>query len=280
MEIIRSIEKMQSRAIQLRTQNKTVALVPTMGYLHSGHTSLMRIARERADTTVVSIFVNPTQFGPGEDLDTYPRDFERDVDICEKENMDILFYPRADEMYATDYSVYIHEETLAADLCGTTRPNHFRGVCTIVAKLFNIVQPTLSVFGQKDFQQLRVLQQMTRDLNFPVEIIAAPIVREIDGLAISSRNKYLTKEERQQALCLRVALDTAVQLFTDAERNARTIKTAMRKVIAQYPLAKVDYLEIVDAITLQPADRIESPCLAALAIFFGKTRLIDNTILV
>ncbi len=279
MKIIRSIEKMQSLSLQLRIQNKTVGLVPTMGYLHSGHTSLMRIADMYADKTVVSIFVNPTQFGPGEDLKTYPRDFERDADICEKENVDILFYPRTDEIYAPDYSVYVHEEVLSPMLCGKSRPDHFRGVCTIVAKLFNIVQPTFSVFGQKDFQQLRILQRMTRDLNFPVEIVSAPIVREIDGLAISSRNKYLNEEERKQALCLREALNTAEQLYMRAEKDANIVKKAMGQVIAQYPLAKVDYIEIMNTDTLQPVKHIKSSCLVALAVFVGKTRLIDNTIL-
>lgn len=278
MEIIRSVSEMQRRALALKSAGENIGFVPTMGYLHRGHRSLMRIAHERSAPVVVSIFVNPTQFGANEDLDAYPRDFGRDEQICRAEGVDILFYPADDEMYRGDSSVFVVEERLAQGLCGRSRPDHFRGVCTVVAKLFNIVQPAIAVFGEKDYQQLCVLRRMTRDLNFPVEVVSGPIVREKDGLAISSRNKYLSQEERRQALCLRQALDAAEEVYAGGERDAAVLRDAVRREIDVAPLAKIDYIELVDAENLESVDRIRRPALLALAVYIGVTRLIDNTV--
>ncbi|MBU1694019.1 MAG: pantoate--beta-alanine ligase [Verrucomicrobia bacterium] len=279
MQIIRTPEEMQQTALALRREGRRMGFVPTMGFLHEGHLSLIRLARAHSDVVVVSIFVNPTQFGPNEDLDKYPRDFERDEVLCRREGTDILFYPAGGDIYLPGHSVYVVEEALSRGLCGATRPGHFRGVATIVAKLFNIVRPDVAVFGEKDGQQLRVIRRMVRDLNFPVEIVPGPTVREPDGLAMSSRNAYLSSEERRQALCLRRALDRAEQMVRDGERDAGTIRTAMQKVVAEAPAARVDYIEIVDDASLEPIRAIEHPALAAMAVFVGRTRLIDNTVL-
>ena len=279
MQIIRTPADMQSAARTLRRGGRRIGFVPTMGYLHEGHVSLVRLARARSDVVVVSIFVNPTQFGPNEDLAKYPRDFERDEALCREAGTDIVFYPEAQDIYLADHSVYVVEESLSRGLCGATRPGHFRGVATVVAKLFNLVLPDVAVFGEKDGQQLRVIRRMVRDLNFPVEIVAGPTVREPDGLAMSSRNKYLSPEERRQALCLRRALDRAGELVRAGERDAEEIEEAMRQVVAEAPLARVDYVEIVDDATLEPVRVLERPVMAALAVFMGKTRLIDNTVL-
>ncbi len=270
---------MQARSLALRREGRRIGFVPTMGYLHDGHMALVRLARARSDIVVVSIFVNPTQFGPQEDLAKYPRDFERDEALCREAGTDIVFYPEAKDIYLTGHSVYVVEESLSRGLCGATRPGHFRGVATVVAKLFNIVLPDVAVFGEKDGQQLRVIRRMVRDLNFPVEIVAGPTVREPDGLAMSSRNKYLGPEERRQALCLRRALDRAEALTRDGVRETGSIRAAMQQVIAEAPLARVDYIEIVDDATLEPVKTVARPAMAALAVFVGKTRLIDNTVL-
>jgi len=279
MQIIRSTTEMQDASAQLRRDGKRIGFVPTMGCLHEGHLSLVRIAREQSDLVVVSIFVNPTQFGPNEDLEAYPRDFGRDEELCRDEGVDIIFYPSADEMYSRDASVVVGEDKLSLGLCGAARPGHFQGVLTVVAKLFNIVLPDVAVFGQKDAQQLRVIQQMTRDLNFPVEIVPGPIVREPDGLAMSSRNSYLLPEERDDALCLRRALDLAEKTYADGERDASALKQAMLDLLSGVQRAEVDYVEIVDWDTLQPVEQLEGPALVALAVKVGKPRLIDNTIL-
>ncbi|NCC50175.1 MAG: pantoate--beta-alanine ligase [Spartobacteria bacterium] len=279
MDIIRTPADMQRAARDLRRAGKTIGFVPTMGFLHEGHLSLVRIARERADVVVVSIFVNPTQFGPNEDLDAYPRDFARDEALCRGEGVDLLFYPDAADMYPANASVYVGEDRLSKVLCGASRPGHFRGVLTVVAKLFNLALPDVAVFGQKDAQQLRVIQQMVDDLNFPVEIIAGPIVREADGLAMSSRNTYLTASDRRDALCLRRALDLAEQLYADGERKTHVIRQAMDESIRQAPTAQVDYIELMDWRTLMPVETIEGPTLVALAVKVGKPRLIDNTII-
>jgi len=279
MKIIRAPSEMQWAARELRRQGRRIGFVPTMGYLHAGHASLMRLARRQADTVVVSIFVNPTQFGPNEDFTRYPRDFERDEAICRQEGVDVIFYPAAPEIYLADHSVYVVEEKLSRGLCGASRPAHFRGVATVVAKLFNLVLPDCCVLGEKDAQQLRVLRRMVRDLNFPVEIIPGPTVREPDGLALSSRNVYLSVEERRQALCLRRALDAAEQLYAAGERRAANIRQAMQERIAAAPLARTDYIEIVDDESLEPVADITRPARVALAVFLGKTRLIDNTVL-
>lgn len=279
MQIIRTPAEMQETALKLRAQGRRIGFVPTMGYLHDGHSSLMRLARQHADILVVSIFVNPTQFGPSEDFSKYPRDFGRDEELCRREKTDFIFYPSVADMYPSGSSVAVIEEKLSRGLCGATRPGHFRGVCTVVAKLFNIVQPDVAVFGEKDGQQLRVIERMIRDLNFPVRIIRGPTLREPDKLAMSSRNSYLSADEREQALCLRRALDRAEELYRQGERKAERIVAAMGTVIGQSPAARIDYVVVVDDSTLEPVQAIERPCMVALAVFVGKTRLIDNTVL-
>lgn len=250
-----------------------------MGYLHAGHRSLIEIARSRADVVVVSIFVNPIQFGPNEDFGRYPRDFTRDEKICAEAGADAVFYPDPGSMYAPDHSVYVDETRLGNGLCGASRPGHFRGVTTVVAKLFNLVQPDFAVFGEKDAQQLRVIRRMVRDLAFPVEIVAGPTVRETDGLAMSSRNAMLKPDERQQAPCLRRALEEAVRLNKAGERRAAHVKAAMLAIIACAPLAVVDYIAIVDDDSMEPVEVIDGRTLIALAVRFPSARLIDNVVL-
>lgn len=254
-------------------------LVPTMGALHRGHGELIRIAREAAGKggeVAVSIFVNPLQFGPGGDYEKYPRPETDDDEFCREAGVDILFRPAVDEMYAADFSMSVEENALSNTLCGRSRPGHFRGVCAVVAKLFHILSPQAAVFGEKDFQQLAIIRRMVRDLNFPIEIIGAPTVREADGLASSSRNQYLNETERQQAPVLRRALQEALMLTTQGERSAALVLDVARKIIATAPLARVDYLELVDAENLQPISIVGPNSLVALAVFFGQTRLIDN----
>lgn len=279
MKVIESVADMQQEALALKRAGKRIGFVPTMGYLHEGHLSLIRLAHENADVVVVSVFVNPTQFGPKEDFGKYPRDIERDKQLCRQERTDIFFAPPAAEMYAADHSVYINDEKLAAGLCGASRPGHFRGVDTVVAKLFNIVQPDVAVFGEKDAQQLRIIRRLVRDLNFPVEIIPGPTAREPDGLAMSSRNVLLKPEERDDALCLRRSLQLAEELYAKGERDAGVIRAAMKKVIDAAKTATVDYIEIVDDATLEPLKKIVGPALVAVAVKFSVTRLIDNTVL-
>lgn len=280
MKIINSILEMQRVADKLRRLGRSIGLVPTMGYLHEGHLSLARIARGESNVVVVSIFVNPTQFAPNEDLDAYPRDLERDESLCRDEGVDIVFYPKVEEMYQPGNSVCVTEDRLSLGLCGCSRPSHFQGVCTVVAKLFNIVQPDVAVFGKKDYQQLRVLEQMTKDLNFPVKIISGPIMREEDGLAMSSRNGYLSSEERAQAPDINQALQRAQDMYAEGERDAQKIQRAIVTLIEQIPMAKIDYVEIVDERTLEPlAGRILTRTLVAVAVYLGKTRLIDNVVL-
>ena len=256
-----------------------IGLVPTMGFLHEGHLSLMRLARSQCDELVASIFVNPTQFGPSEDLDAYPRDFARDELLCEQAGVDLLFYPESATMYAADASVWVNEELLSDGLCGASRPDHFRGVCTVVAKLFNLVQPNLAVFGEKDAQQLRIIERMVRDLDFPVEIVRGPIVRESDGLAMSSRNKYLSGSQRKEALCLRRSLDKAEKLFREGQRSVAVLRQVMVDSIASVPGAELDYVEVVDDGSLAEVRTIKDDALLALAVKFGAVRLIDNTVL-
>ena len=280
MTILQTAREMQQTALALRAQGKRIGFVPTMGNLHEGHLSLLRIARQHADVVVVSIFVNPTQFGPNEDFAAYPRTFEADRALCEQEHADIVFFPSVSEMYPGGASVSVTENSLSRTLCGASRPGHFDGVCTIVAKLFNVVLPHIAVLGEKDAQQLRVLRRMVRDLRFPVEILPGPTIREPDGLARSSRNQYLTPAQRLQAPCLRCALDEAERLVAQGERDPGKLVAAMRALIAQAPDAKIDYASIVDDETLQPLDGpIVRPALAALAVWIGKPRLIDNTTL-
>ncbi|MEA2068331.1 MAG: pantoate--beta-alanine ligase [Verrucomicrobiota bacterium] len=280
MEIIQLPDEMQRRALALKRDGLRIGFVPTMGFLHEGHLSLMRLARARCDVLVASVFVNPVQFGPNEDLDAYPRDFGRDEALCEQEGVDIVFYPGAGNMYATDASIWVDEESLSGVLCGSSRPGHFRGVCTVVAKLFNLVQPDVAVFGEKDAQQLRIVERMVRDLNFPVKIIRGPIVREADGLAMSSRNKYLSETQRVNALCLRQSLDFAMRQVGEGEQDVSNLRKAMVELIGRIPDAKIDYIEFVDDISLESVERVIAQTLVALAVEFGSTRLIDNDVLV
>jgi pantoate--beta-alanine ligase len=279
MQIIRQPSEMQASARAWKQAGRRIGFVPTMGYLHDGHRSLIERARARADVVVVSIFVNPIQFGPNEDLSRYPRDFARDEAVCRAAGADALFYPESTSMYAADHSVYVEETRLGSGLCGAARPGHFRGVTTVVAKLFNLVLPDCAVFGEKDAQQLRIIRRMVRDLAFPVEVVSGPTVREADGLAMSSRNALLKPEERAQAVCLRKALDEAERLYRSGERSARTVEISMRAVIARSALARVDYLELVDDETLEPVTRLDRPTLVALAVKFPSARLIDNLVL-
>lgn len=260
---------------------RPVALVPTMGALHAGHLALIAQARRvvgNQGLVVVSIFVNPLQFGPAEDLSRYPRPLRRDLALCRECGVDLVFYPGAAEMYAPGQSITVSETLLSAGLCGGSRPGHFSGVCTVVAKLFNLVRPTAAVFGRKDYQQLAIIRRMVRDLNFPVRIVPVETVREPDGLALSSRNMYLQPEERAQAPVLRRALLLAAEKVKAGERDAGRLRGAIAKEIAGSSLARVDYAEIVDEETLQSIRRIEKPALIALAVFFGRTRLIDNVV--
>lgn len=260
-----------------RKQGKQIGLVPTMGYLHEGHLSLVREALKTCDVVIVSIFVNPLQFGAGEDYEDYPRDLTRDCQLAEKEGVAAIFNPKVTEMYpAGGFFTYVEVEGLTEGLCGKSRPGHFRGVTTVVNKLFNIVQPDRAYFGQKDAQQAVVIQRMVQDLNLPVQIVVVPIVREPDGLAMSSRNVYLSPPERKAALVLNRSIKKAVQMIASGERNAQVLLKAMEIEIESEPLAKIDYIEIVGAKDLKPVEVLQGQVLIALAVYIGKTRLIDN----
>jgi pantoate--beta-alanine ligase len=276
--VLKTIHEMQTEADRLRSAGKRIGFVPTMGYLHDGHLSLIRVAKQHSDITVLSIFVNPTQFGPKEDFSRYPRDFQRDERLCRQEGVDILFYPSESEMYPDGYSTYVNVEGLTDRLCGASRPGHFRGVTTIVAKLFLAVKPHAAVFGQKDAQQAAVIRKMVFDLNFDLSIVVAPIIREPDGLAMSSRNVYLSAEERTDALALNQSLQKAEFMIRKGERKTGTILRAMEDLIRSKKHAKIDYVEIVDPDTLRPLETVESSAMIALAVFVGRTRLIDNLI--
>ena len=276
---------MQRLALQWRGKGKKIGFVPTMGYLHDGHMSLVREARQRVGKSglvVVSIYVNPTQFAPNEDLSKYPRDLARDSKMCRQEGVDVLFVPQDAEMYAGrsegQYSTYVVEENLTRFMEGASRPTHFRGVTTIVTKLFNMVLPTVSIFGAKDYQQAAIIQRMVKDLNFPLQVIVAPTRRESDGLAMSSRNKYLSSEERPQALALQQAIQTAQAKVKSAARAipVTSLRRQLEKQIAQNPAARVDYIEFFNPETLQPVTRVQTGTHMAMAVFMGKTRLIDN----
>jgi pantoate--beta-alanine ligase len=275
MKILSTVASVHSR----KHAGGRCVLVPTMGALHKGHLELIRVAREHAGRNgevAVSIFVNPLQFEPGSDFEKYPRPEKSDEDFCRDAGVDLLFRPLPSEMYAEDRSVYIEETSLSEALCGRSRPGHFRGVCTVVAKLFNILSPDAAVFGEKDFQQLAIIRRMVRDLNFKLDIISAPTVREEDGLAYSSRNQYLSVEERKQATILRRALLVGFDRTKAGEKSAKAMVDLVREMIAQAPLAQIDYVDLVDAETLQTCDMVEPNSLLALAVLFGKTRLIDN----
>lgn len=278
MQIIKSIEELRPMIRGWRREGLRVGLVPTMGYLHDGHKSLIVKAVSENDRVVVSDFVNPTQFGVGEDLASYPRDIERDAAICEEAGADLIFHPEPEEMYFADNCTFVDMDKLTKGLCGKTRPTHFRGVCTVVSKLFHIVTPDKAYFGQKDAQQLAVIRRMVRDLNFDIEIVGCPIVREADGLAMSSRNTYLSKEERIAALILHKSLMLGKGMAEQGERDAAKIKAAITQNIETEPLARVDYVEIVNPDTLEELEKIEGEALMATAVYIGKTRLIDNVI--
>ncbi len=270
---------MQAESNRIRQAGKTIGFVPTMGVLHEGHLSLIRIARKQSDVVVLSIYVNPTQFAPHEDLEKYPRDFERDEQLAEREGVDVIFYPSDKEMYPEGYHTYVHVEKLTETLCGRSRPDHFRGVTTICTKLFHAVNPHFAVFGQKDAQQAVVIRRMVKDLDLDIEIIVGPIVREKDGLALSSRNSYLSTEEREEALGLHQSLQIAEEMIQKGEKKSKTILTAMRNHLKGKKQIRMDYIEIVHPETLHPLEIIENNALIALAAFVGKTRLIDNTII-
>ena len=277
MQVTKTVEETRKQIKQWKKEGKTIGLVPTMGFLHEGHASLIRKCREQNDIVVVSDFVNPTQFGPNEDLEAYPRDFERDSKLCESLGADLIFAPSPEDMYH-DPHAFVSIDTLSETLCGKTRPIHFRGVQTVVLKLFHIVTPDRAYFGQKDAQQLAVIKRMVKDLNVDTEIIGCPIIREEDGLAKSSRNTYLSEDERQAALVLSRSLKIGKQLVEDGEKSAKAIKDAIIAEINKEPLAKIDYVDVVDFDTITPVDEIKGTTLVAIAVYIGKTRLIDNFI--
>lgn len=279
MDILTPIDAMQAWSLNRHRESLRISFVPTMGALHAGHRALIDIARREADRVVVSIFVNPTQFGPQEDLEKYPRTFAADEALCQAAGVDGLFYPPPTLMYAPDLSCFVVDETLTRGLCGPFRPGHFRGVLTVVAKLFNIVQPDVAIFGQKDYQQARLIQRMIRDLNFPVRMVIAPTVREPDGLALSSRNRYLSSAERRRALCVPETLGVGRSQYAAGIRSATELQAAMRNRLRQTPEAQLEYLEIVDGWTLQPVETTDDASVAAIALRLGTTRLIDNLIL-
>ncbi len=279
MRVVESVKEMQELSERLRREGKRIGFVPTMGYFHEGHLSLMRAARKLCDVLVVSIFVNPTQFGPGEDYERYPRDLERDLRLAQKEGVDVVFVPSEKEMYPEGYQTYVEVVELSKPLCGRSRPGHFRGVATVVLKLFNIVKPHLAVFGEKDYQQLKVIQRMVKDLNLEVEVVPHPTVREPDGLAMSSRNVYLSPEERNSALSLYKAIQLAKDLIRQGERDTEILKKKLEEFIDSFPHTRVDYVEFRDPETLEEKKRIDSPTLLALAVYVGSARLIDNAIL-
>ena len=279
MNIIKTVEEMIQAMRAEKARGRKIGFVPTMGFLHEGHLSLVRLAGAEADVTVVSIFVNPIQFGPKEDLKSYPRDFERDAALLKAEGTDYIFAPADGDMYPPSHRTFVEVADLQTRLCGRTRPGHFRGVCTVVLKLFEIVRPDLAVFGQKDAQQALILKRMVADLNVPVRMIIAPIVREPDGLAMSSRNTYLNAEERRAALVLSRCLAEARRLTAGGERRAVEVLAGMKAMIAAEPLARLDYVEAVDPETLTPVDELRPGTLIALAVYVGRTRLIDNIVI-
>ena len=278
MKIVETVKEVREQVKEWKKQGLTVGFVPTMGYLHEGHKSLMDAARKDNDKVVVSIFVNPMQFGPTEDLATYPRDLDHDAALCESAGVDLIFHPEPEEMYEKDFCSFVDMTGLTEGLCGKTRPIHFRGVCTVVNKFFNIVTPDRAYFGQKDGQQLAVIKRMVRDLNMDIEIIGCPIVREEDGLAKSSRNTYLSPEERKAALILSKTVALGKELAKTA-KDANKVVEAMKKNIETEPMAKIDYVEAVDALSMEPVEKLEGTCMLAMAVYIGKTRLIDNTLI-
>ncbi len=279
MKISGKIDEVRTQVKEWKKQGLSVALVPTMGYLHEGHKSLMERARKENDKVVVSIFVNPMQFGPNEDLESYPRDLDRDSKICEAAGVDLIFHPEVEEMYGPDFHAYVDMHTLPEKLCGASRPVHFRGVQTVVSKLFHIIPADRAYFGQKDAQQLAIIRRMVMDLNFDIEIIGCPIIREEDGLAKSSRNTYLSEEERKQAVILNQSLEAAMDVINAGEKDAAKVKQIIIDKLHTCPLAKIDYVEVVSFDTIQPIEKVEGAVLIAIAVYIGTTRLIDNRII-
>ena len=279
MKVVGTIKEVRELVKEWKKNGETVGFVPTMGYLHEGHGSLITKARENNDKVVVSIFVNPMQFGPTEDLDSYPRDLEKDSKFCESLGADLIFHPEPEEMYHDDFSSYVDMSVLTEELCGLSRPVQFRGVCTVVTKLFNIVQPDNAYFGQKDAQQLAIIKHMVQDLNMDINVVGCPIVREEDGLAKSSRNTYLSPEERKAALILSKTVKLAKELIDAGEKDADVVVAKMKENIETEPMAKIDYVKAVNGLTMQQQKEIKAPMLIAMAVYIGKTRLIDNMIL-
>ncbi|HOQ30401.1 MAG TPA: pantoate--beta-alanine ligase [Armatimonadota bacterium] len=279
MSVTERIEELRSLLAPARREGRSIGFVPTMGYLHAGHLTLMQRAREENDVVVASIFVNPLQFGPKEDYQRYPRDLARDAELAREAGVDFIFAPSVEEMYPQEMLAQVDVARITDRLEGAARPGHFRGVATVVAKLFNIVQPDRAYFGQKDYQQLLVIRRMVRDLSYPIEVVAVPTVREEDGLAMSSRNSYLNPQERQAATVLIRALRLGRERIESGERNAQRVRTAMQELIAQEPLARLEYLSIADPETLCEQETITAPAFLSLAVFIGKTRLIDNLLI-
>jgi len=278
MEIVQRILPMKESSKKARSEGKVIGFVPTMGAIHEGHLSLVQEAKKMSDVVVVSVFVNPAQFAPSEDLEKYPRDPTRDAELLSNENIDFLFMPKVEEMYPANYGTFVRVNELSEKLEGVTRPGHFEGVTTIVLKLFHIVEPHFAFFGQKDAQQLAIIRRMVKDLNMDVEIVRVPIVRESDGLAMSSRNVYLSPEERKAATVLYRALDHALARIEEGERKTKTILKEMKEIISTEPLARLDYLSATDLIDLKDLKTLKGKCLIAVAAYFGNTRLIDNII--
>ncbi len=278
MKVFETVKEVREAVGQLKSEGKSIGFVPTMGFLHEGHLSLVRESVQKTGAAVVSIFINPTQFGPGEDFKEYPRDLEHDLSLLENEGVGIVFRPDQEEMYPKGFRSYVEVHELQDKLCGRSRPGHFRGVCTVVLKLFQIVEPDIAFFGQKDAQQAVIIKRMVQDLNLNVAVEVLPIIREEDGLALSSRNSYLDIEERKAAVCLFKCLQKAEKMIRERERNSRRIIQAMERIIHSEPLARMDYIEIVDLDNLDPLDKIEGVVLVALAVFIGEVRLIDNMI--
>ncbi len=279
MRVVNTVNEVRKEVKEWKKQGLTVGLVPTMGFLHEGHASLIRKAAEQCDRVVVSDFVNPTQFAPNEDLESYPRDIEHDMKICEESGADLIFHPGVEEMYCPDFSTYVNMTGPSDELCGKSRPIHFRGVCTVVSKLFNIASPDKAYFGQKDAQQLAVIMRMVRDLNFDIEIVGCPIIRESDGLAKSSRNTYLSPEQRSAATVLHRALEEGRKLAESGEKSAAAVIAKITEIIESEPLARIDYVNVTSFPEIIPTEEINGSILAAVAVYFGNTRLIDNFIL-
>lgn len=278
MQIVSTVKEVRTQVKEWRKQGLSIGFVPTMGYLHEGHASLMKRAKEECDKVVASIFVNPMQFGVNEDLDSYPRDLDADAKLCDSIGVDLIFHPEVEEMYAEGFCSFVDMNGLTKELCGKSRPIHFRGVCTVVNKLFNIVTPDKAFFGQKDAQQLAVIKRMVKDLNMDIEVIGCPIIREEDGLAKSSRNTYLNEEERKAALILSQTIRLGEQMVKDGITDVAELVVAMKENISKEPLAKIDYVEAVSMDTIEKIEKMQGTVLVAMAVYIGKTRLIDNFI--